>query len=60
MVPRRNKLAHGMLKRVDGRPVIADMTESFSVEDMTKLRREFIEHRDNFSMIAVLLDVKLD
>jgi len=59
VVPRRNKLAHGMLKREGSRLVIVGMKDPLTAEDMTKLRQELIDHRDNFAMIAVLLDVNL-
>ncbi|MDR6397272.1 hypothetical protein [Herbaspirillum seropedicae] len=60
VVPRRNKLAHVMLREVDGKLVLKGGGEIMSQEDMTRLRCELMEHRDNFSTIAVLLDVPLD
>lgn len=60
VVQRRNKLAHAMLRRQDGKLKMVGMEQNWTAEDMTTLRRELIDHRDNFMLIAVLLDVSLD
>jgi DNA-binding NarL/FixJ family response regulator len=61
IVPKRNKLAHLMLKRQQGQlPQLAGVAGSWNIEDMTKLRCDLIEHRENFQDIAVLVDVKLE
>ncbi|WP_292573153.1 response regulator [Mesorhizobium sp.] len=60
VVPRRNKLAHVTLREVDGRRVLDGPEGPVSEDDMTKLRKDLIEHRQNFTSIAVLIDVKLD
>jgi DNA-binding NarL/FixJ family response regulator len=60
VVQRRNKLAHAMLQRQDGKLRMVGMEQNWTAEDMTALRRELIDHRDNFMLIAVLLDVSLD
>ncbi|TKR54331.1 hypothetical protein D7I39_16755 [Allopusillimonas ginsengisoli] len=61
VVPRRNKLAHAMLRRKDGGPPeLIGLKESWSTEHMTELRCGLIEHRENFQTIAVLVDAKLD
>ncbi|MCE5981762.1 hypothetical protein [Pseudomonas sp. LF19] len=60
IVPKRNKLAHVMLKRQSGQPPqLIGATGSWGVDDMTKLRCDFIEHRENFQTIAVLVDAPL-
>jgi DNA-binding NarL/FixJ family response regulator len=60
IVPRRNKLAHVVLKRQNGKqPELVGANGSWAVEDMTQLRRDFIEHRENFQTIAVLVDAPL-
>lgn len=60
VIPRRNKLAHVMLRVVDGKRVLEGPEGPFTEEDMTLLRCDLIEHRLNFTDIAVLLDVSLD
>ncbi|HBP0158194.1 TPA: response regulator [Pseudomonas aeruginosa] len=60
VIPRRNKLAHAMLRNVDGRQVLVGADEPISLEEMTSLRCELIDHRINIESIAVLVDVKLD
>ncbi|RTD94127.1 response regulator [Variovorax atrisoli] len=60
VVQRRNKLAHAMLRRQDGKLRMVGMEQNWTAEEMTALRRELIDHRDNFMLIAVLLDVSLD
>lgn len=57
VVPRRNKLAHVILKRDSGKSAFSG-TEKFDLEDLTRLRKDLIEHRNNFHTIAVLLDVQ--
>lgn len=60
VVQQRNKLAHAMLKRQGGKLRMVGMEQNWTAEEMTALRRELINHRDNFMRIAVLLDVHLD
>lgn len=60
VVQQRNKLAHAMLKRQGGKLQMVGMEQNWTAEEMTALRRELINHRDNFMLIAVLLDVNLD
>jgi hypothetical protein len=60
VVPRRNKLAHVTLRVIDGRRVLDGPEGPITDEDMTKLRCELIEHRQNFTNIAVLVDVAMD
>lgn len=60
VVQRRNKLAHAMLRREDGKLKLVGMEQNWTAEEMTALRRDLINHRDNFIHIAVLLDVSLD
>lgn len=60
VVPRRNKLAHVMLKRESGRGATLVGAENWSLDDMTTLRCSLIDHRENFQNIAVLVDVQLD
>jgi DNA-binding NarL/FixJ family response regulator len=60
VVPRRNKLAHVMLRVVDGKRILDGPEGPVSYADMTQLRCDLIEHRLNFTDIAVLVDVKLD
>lgn len=60
VVQRRNKLAHAMLRRQDGKLRMVGMEQNWTAEEMTALRRELIDHRDNFMLIAVLLDVDLE
>jgi hypothetical protein len=57
IVPRRNKLAHVILKKDNGENTLKG-SEQFNIEDLATLRKELIEHRKNFSTVAVLLDVK--
>ena len=59
VVPRRNKLAHVVSKRVDGKQVLAGPEGSFTVEQMTDLRCELVKHRKNFEGVAVVYDVPL-
>lgn len=60
VVPKRNKLAHVMLRRQPGQlPELVNAKGSWAVEDMTELRQVFIEHRENFQTIAVLVDAAL-
>lgn len=57
IVPRRNRLAHAMLKRDRGQaPIMVGEGAVPSADDMTDLRRSLIEHRENFKNIAVLVD----
>jgi DNA-binding NarL/FixJ family response regulator len=60
VVPRRNKLAHVMLRVVDGRRVLDGPEGPVTNKDMAGLRRDLIAHRLNFTDIAVLVDVTLD
>ncbi len=61
LVPRRNKLAHAMLRRKEGAaPELIGLKEPWSTADMTTLRCGLIEHRENFQTIAVLVDAKFD
>ncbi|MDS1138964.1 hypothetical protein RE432_00855 [Pusillimonas sp. SM2304] len=61
LIPRRNKLAHAMLRRKDGEPPeLIGLPEKWTTEDMTALRCGLIEHRENFQAIAVLVDARLD
>lgn len=60
VIPQRNKLAHVKVRVVDGRRVLKANGETFTSETMTKLRCDLVEHRLNFTDIAVLLDVNLD
>lgn len=60
VVPRRNKLAHVTLRVVDGRRVLDGPEGPITDADMTKLRCDLIEHRQNFTNIAVLVDVAMD
>lgn len=59
VVPRRNKLAHVVVKTVDGKKVLEGPGGSFTDEDMTVLRRDLIEHRSNFTSVAVVYDVPM-
>ncbi len=64
VIPRRNKLAHVILKVNNGEKVLAGESEDnqqevFTSEDLTKLRCDLIEHRTNFNGIAELEDVVL-
>lgn len=60
VVPKRNKLAHVMLRRQAGkRPELVGSKESWGVDEMTQLRQLFIEHRENFQTIATLVDATL-
>lgn len=59
VVPKRNKLAHVMLRRKDGRTTLVG-SETWSLEEMKDLRCLLIDHRENFQHIAVLIDVPLD
>lgn len=59
IVPKRNRLAHAMLKREKGQlPTLVGSSDAWSTEEMTELRCRFIEHRENFQTIAVLVDAK--
>lgn len=60
VIPRRNKLAHAMLRNVEGKQVLIGLEDPITLEDMTKLRCDLIDHRINIENIAVLVDVKLD
>jgi len=60
VVPRRNKLAHVTLRVVDGRRVLSGSEGSMTADDMKQLRCDLIEHRLNFTDIAVLVDVQFD
>ena len=60
VVPRRNKLAHVTLRVVNGKRVLDGPEGPVTEADMTKLRCDLIEHRLNFTSIAVLVDVVLD
>lgn len=60
VIPKRNKLAHLMLRREAGKkPELVGQAESWSVEEMTALRQCFLEHRDNFQTVATLVDAPL-
>lgn len=61
VVPRRNKLAHSMLK-IDpvGKQYLVGVEEDITADGMRDLRRDLIEHRSNIEHIAVLVDAKLD
>ena len=58
VVPRRNKLAHVILKKNDDGAELTGM-DGFTLDDLALLRRELIEHRKNFHTVAVLLDVTI-
>lgn len=60
VVPRRNKLAHVVSKRTNGKQVLEGPDGSFTEEEMTELRCELVKHRKNFSDVAVIYDVPLD
>ena len=60
VVPRRNKLAHVTLRVVEGRRLLDGPEGPVTAADMTKLRCDLIEHRQNFTDIAVLVDVAMD
>ena len=60
VVPRRNKLAHVTVKiTAEGRRILDGPEGQFSEEALTKLRCDLIEHRENFTNIAVLVDVPM-
>ena len=60
VIPRRNKLAHAMLRNIDGKQVLVGLETPITLEDMTRLRCDLIDHRINIENIAVLVDVSLD
>lgn len=60
VVPRRNKLAHVTLRVEDGKRVLDGPDGPMTYEEMTKLRCDLIDHRINFTDIAVLVDVKMN
>ena len=61
IVPKRNKLAHAMLKREPGkRPELIGPQGLWGVQEMTELRRSYLEHRENFQTIATLVDASLE
>lgn len=60
VVPRRNKLAHVILRVVDGKRMLDGPDGAFSHTDMNKLRGDLIDHRRNFEDVAVLVDVNLE
>lgn len=60
VVPRRNKLAHVVCKRTNGKQVLEGPDGYFSQEDMTQLRCDLVKHRKNFSDVAVIYDVPLE
>lgn len=64
VVPRRNRLAHVVLKELDGKKVLEGNTEQeakeiFTEDQITALRCDLIEHRENFYKIAVLQDAQV-
>ena len=59
IVPQRNKLAHAKLTEEGGRRVLETPDGVISNDDMTQLRCQLVEHRTNFTDIAVMLDVDL-
>ena len=58
IVPRRNKLAHVIIKKENDSTTLCGL-EKITEQDLASLRRDLIEHRKNFNTIAVLLDVKI-
>lgn len=61
VVPRRNKLAHVTLRvDADGKRVLDGPAGPVTDKEMTELRCELIEHRINFTDIAVLVDVEMN
>jgi len=60
VVPRRNKLAHSRLKMENGRRVLQGPDGPISDESMRALRKELIDHRNNFTNISVLVDAKIE
>lgn len=60
VVPNRNKLAHAVVKEIEGKRTLIGSEGSFSEEDMTVLRCELVKHRNNFTNVAVVYDVQLD
>ena len=59
IVPQRNKLAHAKLAEEGGRKVLQTPDGVISNDDMTRLRCQLLDHRMNFTDIAVMLDVDL-
>lgn len=60
VVPNRNKLAHAVVKEVEGKRTLVGAEGSFSEDDMTNLRCELVKHRNNFTNVAVVYDVQLE
>jgi hypothetical protein len=60
MVPRRNKLAHLVVKVVGGQRMLVGSEGDLDVEGMRRLRCDLLTHRANFDEVAVIVDVPLD
>jgi DNA-binding NarL/FixJ family response regulator len=60
VVQRRNKLAHVVSRRVDGKQVFEGPNGEITAQDMTELRCDLLKHRANFNDVAVIYDVALD
>jgi len=60
VMPNRNKLAHAVVKEVDGKRTLVGSEISFTEENMTDLRCKLVKHRSNFTNVAVVYDVQLD
>jgi hypothetical protein len=60
MVPRRNKLAHLVIKVVGGQRMLVGSEGDLDVEGMRQLRCDLLMHRANFDEVAVIVDVPLD
>ena len=63
LIPRRNRLAHLVVRMVDGKRVLADVKgegSEMDVDAMCELRKDLVRHRKNFEEIAVIVDVEFD
>lgn len=63
LVPRRNKLAHLVIKTVGGQRVLEETSGGslrMDVAGMCELRKDLLRHRKNFEEIAVIVDVEFD
>jgi DNA-binding NarL/FixJ family response regulator len=56
MIPRRNKLAHLVVKLVGGQRVLVGNEGELDVEGMRELRCDLLVHRSNFDEISVIVD----